>query len=356
MMKKIFQTGLALGNENGACDACNLNYSWLFNTPSNLLWVDKIVVTRPIWDIIMSQRDTLNDNSKKDQNLIIHKSAKLVYEILNSVGLVEIVDSNEIRKEESDYIFNQIEEDIEFLKEEGVITKEKGHLYYIDNNGYCIPALWTLYASLLYSRKHDCNFAIEEHELIYFRKLLQYKVNRDVVVNRNAAVVNEVLEMYLPEVRIWPEYLFETKKHCESCWNMTNCNDSYLTYIEKRLLKLLEERDYDEIMDFCQLLNRICDKKFKDAYEIAPQDLIRELNIEKVKVQHKLNTIYKRVGNWSKIITTISAGLSLGTLFGYPELTSVGGVGVFASQAIDSINDYFKGKYNWVNFVNKHNI
>lgn len=353
-MKKIFQTGLAFGNETGACESCNLNYSWLFNTPSNLLWIDKIVVTKSIWDIIMGKWDVLEENHANDHGLIIHKSAKLTYEILNSVGLVEIVDSNEIGEEESDIIYKQIEEDLEFLQSKGVINRKDGHLYYIGENGYCQPALWTLYASLVYSRKNNCNFTLEEQELFYLRKLLHFKMNRDVPVSRKASAVNEVLEMYLPEVRIWPDYVFSAKDRCEKCRNMIKCNDSYLIHIEKRLFKLLQDRERDEIIEFCQVLDKICDEKFKNAYEISPQDLIRELNIEKVKTQQRLNNFYTKVGKWSKIITTISAGLSLGTIFGHPELSAVGGVGVFASQTVDKVNDYYKGKYSWVNFVNKH--
>lgn len=353
-MKKIFQTGLAFGIENGACQSCNLNYSWLFNTPSNLLWVDKIVVTKPIWNIIMGQWDASEEKSPIDHGLVIQKSAKLAYEILNSVGLVEIVDSNEIGEKESDIIFHQIEEDLEFLHSKGVINRQDDHLYYIGENGYCQPALWTLYASLAYSRKNNCNFSLEEQELFYLRTLLYYKMNRDVSVSRKASAVNEVLEMYLPEVRIWPDYLFSAKDRCETCRNMIKCNDSYLVHIEKRLFNLLQDREHDEIIEFCQILDKICDEKFKETYEISPQDLIKELNIEKVKTQQKLKKIYSKVGKWSKIITTISAGLSLGTIFGYPELTAVGGIGVFASQTADKINDYYKGKYNWVNFVNKH--
>lgn len=354
-MKKIFQTGLAFGNENGVCELCNLNYSWLFNTPSNLLWVDKIVVTKPIWDIISGKGDASEDKNANDQGVIIHKSAKLAYEILNSVGLVEIVDSNEIGKEESDIIFNQIEEDLELLQRQGVINRKDSHLYYIGENGYCQPALWTLYASLLYSRKNNCNFSLEEQELFYLRQLLRYKMNREVSVGRKASAVNEVLEMYLPEVRIWPDYIFSDKDRCETCRNMIKCNDSYLVHIEKRLFKLLQDREHDEILEFCQILDKICDEKFKEAYEISPQDLIKELNIEKVKIQQRIKNVYAKVGKWSKIITTISAGLSLGTIFGHPELTAIGGVGVFASQTVDKINDYYKSKYNWVNFVNKHN-
>lgn len=133
-MNKRFQTGLAFGNENGVCELCNLNYSWLFNAPSNLLWVDKIVVTKPIWDIISGKGDASEEKNTNDQGVIIHKSAKLAYEILNSVGLVEIVDSNEIGKEESDIIFNQIEDSFSNFQHGRVVYHRNGGLGYYGAN------------------------------------------------------------------------------------------------------------------------------------------------------------------------------------------------------------------------------
>ena len=51
-------------------------------------------------------------------------------------------------------------------------------------------------------------------------------------------------------------------------------------------------------------------------------------------------------------IASISAALSLGAIFNYPELTPIGAVGLFSSNVGEKINEYFKNKYRWVNFVN----
>lgn len=353
-MKKVFQTGLAFGNENGTCEVCNLNYSWLLNTPSNLLWIDKVVVTKPIWDIITKGQIDKDISPSKDNGLIIRKAIKLVYEILQTVDLVEIVDSNDISEEDSQIIYNQIEEDLNILKNNGEVKTEDNHFYCIDNYNYCIPSLWTLYASLVYSRRNNCNFSLEEEQLVFLRKLLALKEAQEVTVSRKSYAINEVLSIYLPEIKIWPEYMFVDKDHCLCCARFANCDDSYLRSLEKNLFNLLEEREHEEIKEFCQVLDDICDEKFKDSYEIEPEGLLRELQIKKVKVQSKINNVYKKVDNWSKIITTMSSALSLGCFFGHPELTAIGGVGMFASNATDKICDYYQNKYKWVNFINSH--
>ena len=98
--------------------------------------------------------------------------------------------------------------------------------------------------------------------------------------------------------------------------------------------------------------NHICNTKFINRFEVDSAELLRELNIEKVKVQAKLNKTYKKVDNWVKVVGTISAALSLGSIFNYPELTPIGAVGLFSSNVGEKINEYFKNKYRWVNFVN----
>lgn len=102
---------------------------------------------------------------------------------------------------------------------------------------------------------------------------------------------------------------------------------------------------------FCNVLNRICDKKFKDRFEIDSEDLLHELNLERVRVQAKLNKTYKRVEKWTKVVGTLSAALSLGAIFGYPEITPIGAIGLFASNTGETLNQYLKEKYRWVNFI-----
>lgn len=55
--EKLFQTGLALGNISGNCEACNIDLSWLYRTPSKLLWLDKIVVTDHLWNLLVSPKN-----------------------------------------------------------------------------------------------------------------------------------------------------------------------------------------------------------------------------------------------------------------------------------------------------------
>ena len=49
-------TGLALGTEAGVCQACNFDYNWLINYPSILIWADKIMITKNIWDSVIDEK------------------------------------------------------------------------------------------------------------------------------------------------------------------------------------------------------------------------------------------------------------------------------------------------------------
>ena len=39
MMNKVLITGLGVAKELGICEICNLNFSWLVNNPSTILWL-----------------------------------------------------------------------------------------------------------------------------------------------------------------------------------------------------------------------------------------------------------------------------------------------------------------------------
>jgi len=357
-MKKIFQSGLAFGLENGACQACNLNYSWLFDSSLNLLLVDKIVVTQSIWNVLMKKPKEIKKDdvfTEKGSEIRFQAIIKRVYEILQNVGLIEIIDGNKITENDSDIIYKQIEEDIDLLYGNKLIKTEDKHLYYIGKYGYCIPKLWTLYASLLFSRRTNYNFSIEDEDFIYLNTLLPLKLNNEVFVGRRYTAINQVLELFLPEINIWPTFLFEKKDRCQVCKNLKECNDTYLISMEKNLLNLLRHRERDEIIELGNVVERICDEKFKRAYEIAPLDVVRELNIEAVKIQHKLNKVYKNVNKCSKLIVTISSCISLGLLFKNPQVATIfGGVAAVTSHFSEQINKYYQEKYQWVNFINQH--
>lgn len=93
----MFQTGLALGNLSGNCEACNIDLSWLYSSPSKLLWLDKIVVTDYLWKLLdnpnLAKYGEINDGDNL-RRITYDKSNKLVFEILDSVGLIERISDN----------------------------------------------------------------------------------------------------------------------------------------------------------------------------------------------------------------------------------------------------------------------
>lgn len=350
----MFQTGLALGNLSGNCEVCNIDLSWLYSSPSKLLWLDKIVVTDYLWKLLdnpnLAKYGEINDGDNL-RSITYDKSNKLVFDILDSVGLIERISDDFVSDTKCFAINQSLDQDFDLLQKDGIMQSEDSHIYRMGNNIYCKPRLWTLYFSLLASRKLDANISLSAEEMDYLKAILPYRLEMSKSISNSTSAINDILEMKIPQVNIWPDFILSDKKKCLDCAKFDKCNDSYLKDIEKNLFTLLEYRQHDEIQEFCNVLNRICDKKFKDRFEIDSEDLLHELNLERVRVQAKLNKTYKKVEKWTKVVGTLSAALSLGAIFGYPEITPIGAIGLFASNTGETLNQYLKEKYRWVNFI-----
>ena len=78
---------------------------------------------------------------------------------------------------------------------------------------------------------------------------------------------------------------------------------------------------------------------------VVLHDVVRELNMEALKVQYKLNKVYKNVKR-CKLIATMSSGISLGLLFKNPQVALVfGGVATAISIFSEYVNSYSMGKF-----------
>jgi len=109
MSNKVLVTGLALGKEAGVCDVCNYDFSWIFRNPSILIWADKILITKAVWDIV--SKGTFPDDKPE-----IAKSMQLVFQMAMSEGLIEIVDPTDvITPKINNLIFSQISNDRKLL-------------------------------------------------------------------------------------------------------------------------------------------------------------------------------------------------------------------------------------------------
>lgn len=343
-MKNYFQSGLALGNPTGACQACNIDISWLFRNTSSLLWIDKIYVTNHVWDVIMEYH-------KKDTK--IGQVIKLFYNMLDDAGLVRKINDKEITEQQAENIYEQIEYDLGLIKiHNGIETsKEDSHLLKIGDYSYCEPRLWSLYAALSLSYKHNASFTLSDEEMYYLQLLINLKYSSNLNVGAKGSSITEVLNVLVPQVRIWPEYVLEDSKHCVKCINYQKCSNNYLQKIEKNITHLLSLRNCDEIRQLCEIMDKITEEKFKSGLDIDGESLLHDVRIEALAVQKNIYKVFKRVDHWSKVVGVISGALSLGAFYRHPELVPFGGLGLFASNAADNIEKIYKDKYKWVNFV-----
>ena len=83
-MQKVLITGLGIGKKVGLCDACNMDFSWLFYNASTMLWIDKICVPRDIFE------DSLKMHSNK-----IDVAISIMLQILKEHNLIELIDDEE---------------------------------------------------------------------------------------------------------------------------------------------------------------------------------------------------------------------------------------------------------------------
>jgi len=347
-MKNILQSGLALGIPTQHCNCINMDFNWIFTNPTNFLWVDSVIVTEGMWSIITGEGSLgFVEKTKQDS---FSKVVRLIYGILNEVGIVKIISDNSITQEEGDDLLKQIEEDVKLL---GGTVKEKGNHLKIGRHCYCVPALWTLYAALYLSRNNNACFMLDQSEMAYLKKILPLKMGIPVRIASSTSAINEVLKLKLPEFDLWHPYLADSINKCGQCVNKNRCEDEYLSTIEKQVFALLEYRERDEIKQLCELMDKICSERFKEDYEIDPKDLLHEINVEKVKVQRKLNTTYKNIERWKNVVMTISTGLSMAGFFGNGVMSSIGGIGLLSAELVEANISHVEKKHRWVNLFNK---
>jgi hypothetical protein len=321
--------------------------------PSNLLWVDKVYIPKSMYDLIINEHACdIFDNGKSQE---VAKVNKLIFEVLSSLGILETLQPNIISQETSDLLYRQIESDILLLKDlEEAMDEGNGHFVRVGNESYCRPMLWSLYAALLVSQQNDATFLLKDSETEYLKKLwsIKYYGENLLSVERNEAIAN-VLTVLFPDLHLGHEFLFDSKEKCNICTRYNLCSDKYLSEIEKQLFYILEQREKEEVKQLCQILDRISSRQINSMSAMDVNELLRELNCEKIRAQKKLAKVFPKVEKWTSLIASISVPLAFGSLWDKDMLTILGAAGLGLSQTIDKIALAVKNNYRWVGLLNK---
>jgi len=354
-MNNVLVTGLAIGKEFGACLACNIDFEWVINYPSVLIWSDKIILTTSTWDIIKK-----NVIPIPSDNPCLEKCLKLIFEIAEAEGLIEIKDSTAIISDNlSDNIFKVVDNDIKLLSEnysENVVklgndNKVPGQIF-IENEEYCSPRLWIINASLLLARAWNAQVLFDTSVLKYCK----YKFGLNSIKNNiKTNVFNSIFKTYVPNELTIPYYLFGKDGKCSICKDITKCKEKYLIDFENELKELIKWRNYDEIYQIKDVINDIVNKSKKSNDMLTSKDVIEEFNNRQQKITKRMKLIFPKIRRWTSITTILSIPVTVAGIATSNLLIAAAGAGVGGtSKLIDEGLNYLTSKYSWVGFLNKN--
>lgn len=350
-MNKILVSGLAIGSADdiNTCQSCNYDISWLIKNPSTLLWTDKIILTPEIINYIKNEGFNFHNKNKN-----LSKAIKILFEQLEFYGLIEIKKvSSIIDTKVKSQIHNLIKEDLKklVLSNSSDISFGKdinvpGQLY-ISDIEYCYPSLWTKYASLILAKEWNANLFMSKDSHLYFEKLFQLK--QEFKIDNSNLKLNsfeEIFKMKLPEYELLPMILFDAKL-CNDCKNFKECDSDVFLKLEKNIEKFMEWKDYDEIHQLREVLNKITNQT-KDL-DINNKEFIGLYKDEEKKIRIKLNSVFPKIERWSNIVTAISVPvILLGTQYESSSLKIIGGAAAGIGTVTNKYLDILKNKYKWV--------
>jgi len=351
-LNKVLLTGLAIGKDLGACESCSFDLDWLIDNPSVLLWADKIIITPAIWE-------SINDH-KRLKTQKIAPALKLIFDIINSEGLLEIINPKDIISSQYiEYIGNIIQHDAKRLIEVFPQFVKKGDegvpdSINIGDTEYCGAYLRSIYASLLLTKHFNANCLFNNKALNY----LNLKFGLDgLPTNLNPNYINSfsnVFQVTIPNELVLHNYAFTNDSQCNSCRSLLSCKDNYLKDIENSVFKIMEWRNYDEIIQVKNITQKIINTK--DSYDgtLDPILIKNEFNSEKRKINKRIKNVFPKIKRWTSLSTIISVPIALsGLIYDNSFLTVSGASIVGASTIAKELVNYFDSKYNWLGFKNK---
>ena len=354
-MNKVMITGLALGLETKACQACNFDFEWLLRYPSVLVWADKIVVTKEIWDVI-------TEKNIPDADIEFSNSLKLIFEIAGSEKIIEVLDSTGILTSDlTENIFHEVEKDRELLAKNfpklvtlGDDEKVPGQIF-INGTEYCVPNIWTIYAALILARAWDTHCLFSEQTLNFCRFKFGLTNFPEKGEQGSFEAFETIFDAYIPNIELFPEYTFMDKELCAKCAKEESCKDTYLSKIETNVKNILSIRSYDEIIQLKSFVDRIVNKRKEGDGILNPDEIVNEFRQEENKIRKRLKVVFPKVKRWTNITTLASIPVvvaGIGT--GYPLITLSGAALTGLSQASKELLNLLSSKYSWIGFSKKN--
>lgn len=346
-MNKVLVTGLGVAKEFDICESCNLDFSWLVTNPSTLLWSDEICIPQKAYEIEIQMDDDKTS-----------KVIKMFLDMASNKKLINKIDiSSMYQKEVRNNIHETMLSDTKKLMETFPQIIQKGeegvpHEIRIEEFSYCGAAISSIYAGIKVAQDMEahCLFSDREHTYLKYLYGVDYE-NIDKSIK--GKIYNEVFSMYLPESIGIHNYAFVKEEICCKCNNYSKCKDTYLNNTEKALKKIFEWRDYDELQQAKEQVNKIIKTKNQIISSSDINDIAKEFNERQISINKNINKRFPQIERWTKLIAVIATPLTIASAAtGNNPLTVASAAATGLAGATESAIEYYKNKNNWVGFVN----
>ena len=155
-MNKVLITGLGVAKELGICEICNLNFSWLVNNPSTILWADQLYIPRVSYDAQIA-----NQESKSD------KVIGMFLEMAEEHGIIKKLNLTDMYQEAvGDKIHQKMLADSQALLKTFPEIIRKGdkevpNEILIGDEGYCGAWMSSIYAGIKVAKDIDARKRLE---------------------------------------------------------------------------------------------------------------------------------------------------------------------------------------------------
>lgn len=362
METKILVTGLWMGgfeDEFADCRICNYDYSWLFLTPSALIWSDKIILTPYI-------ENTIENEIVPIENEVLAKTIKKTIEVARKHNLIEEKDpSGTITPKMMEEIDKEVTFDRNLLKELypnqvriGDDSKVPGQLF-IEGQEYCHPFVRSIYASLILAREWSAKCLFQDRVLNYCKYKFGASLITDPYLGELPKAFETIFDSFLPEFEIFPEYtlmhFFSSTESCSICVKEKKCSTKYLNQLEDNLSKYLDIREYDEIIQIKRLISDIVHRLDLNEGKVDYNDVIREFKNEERTITKRIRSVFPKINRWSNLALIASIPITVvGITTGLPMVSAVGASIAGLSKATQEYVKYLESKYKWVGFVSKN--
>lgn len=341
---KVLVTGLGLAHDFGICEPCGMNYSWLINNPSTLLWADKIVFPKKSFNA------QLEENDNKESIAI-----NLILEIAKDNNLIETFNVEDILHEGVTPDFDaEGQMDSKILLEnfpdnitEGNYKEVPGEIL-IDGRPYCYAKIAAINASIFLSNELNANCLFDKYEYNF----LKYKFSSPMTYNEQ--LFSEVFSPVLPNEMILHNYAFTDEEHCRNCQKYEECQKTYLNSIEKAMINIVNLRNRDEILVAKNELQNLIDTKNDLTTLKDLEDLKKEYQEKQVKINKNIYKVFPKVKRWTNITSILATPFTVGAaLCGEVGVAAAGAAALVGITKIsEEYMKYYENKNKWVGFIN----